>query len=269
MTSYLQRQSFLGPNSEATLGHATAAIIGLCGGGSHIAQQLAHVGVGNFVLVDHDSADDTNINRMVGLTRAGACSAANKTAVISDMIRGINPTAKITAITAKWQTEHALLRECTAIFGCVDSFAERDQLERYARRYLVPYIDVGMDVHGEPGRYSIGGQVILSLPGHPCMRCMGFLTDSVLGEEARRYGNTGGKPQVIWPNGTLASIAVGKFMSLVTPWHDELIPALYTEYDGNRLTAGPSRKLDYLVDRTCPHFTGAEALGDIAWSVDN
>lgn len=269
MTSYLQRQSFLGSNSETALANASAAIIGLCGGGSHIAQQLAHVGIGNFVLIDHDTANDTNLNRMVGLTRAGAIAASNKTDVISDMILGINPTAKITAITAKWQTEHALLRECAAIFGCVDSFDERDQLERYARRYLIPYIDVGMDVHGEPGKYSIGGQVILSLPGHVCMRCMGFLTEEVLGEEARRYGNTGGKPQVVWPNGTLASIAVGKFMSLVTPWYEGLAPALYTEYDGNRLTAMPSRKLEYLGDRTCPHFTGAEALGDIAWSVNS
>lgn len=263
MTSYLKRQSFLGPDSESTLANATVAIIGLCGGGSHIAQQLAHVGIGNFLLIDHDTADDTNLNRMVGLTRAGAVAEVPKTEVISDLIWGVNPDAKITPIPAKWQTAHERLRSCTTIFGCVDSFDERDQLERYARRFLIPYIDVGMDVHGEPGHHSIGGQVILSLPGHPCMHCMGFLTDAVLGEEARRYGNTGGKPQVVWPNGTLASIAVGKFMSLVTPWNEGLMPALYTEYDGNRLTVKPSSKLDYLAGRTCPHFTGPQALGDI------
>jgi tRNA A37 threonylcarbamoyladenosine dehydratase len=60
------RQSFLGPNSEAVLRTTTVAVIGLCGGGSHVAQQLAHIGVGKLVFIDPDHADTTNINRMVG-----------------------------------------------------------------------------------------------------------------------------------------------------------------------------------------------------------
>jgi molybdopterin-synthase adenylyltransferase len=266
MREHLQRQSFLGGDSDSILEASTVAIVGLCGGGSHVAQQLAHVGVGTFLLFDPDTADESNRNRMVGLTAASAAARARKTDVIEALIHGVNPTARVQSFPGRWQDHHADLRACTAMFGCVDSFGEREQLERYARRFMTPYIDVGMDVHGTPGRSAISGQVILSLPGHPCMRCMGFLTDNLLAEEARRYGNVGGKPQVVWPNGTLASIAVGKFMSLVTPWHDQLVPALYTEYDGNRLTAFPSRKLDVIAGKTCPHFAGPDALGEIAWS---
>lgn len=265
MTTNLQRQSFLGDNSEEILRESTAAIIGLCGGGSHVAQQLAHVGLGKFLLVDHDVAEDTNLNRMVGLTAVKAAEQANKTEVIRDLILGINPSAVVRLVTGKWQTEHALLRECTAVFGCVDSFEERHQIERYTRRFMIPYIDVGMDVHGATNRYSISGQVILSLPGHPCMHCMGFLNEGVLSQEARRYGSVGGKPQVVWPNGTLASIAVGKFMSLVTSWNDDLVPALYTEYDGNRLTVGPSRKLALLEGKQCPHFSAPGSVGELSW----
>jgi molybdopterin-synthase adenylyltransferase len=203
---------------------------------------------------------------MVSLTEDDVASGHLKTGVISRLIHAVNGKATVIEIPAKWQTRHELLRDRTAIFGCVDSFAEREQLERYARRYLVPYIDVGMDVHGTPGRHAISGQVILSLPGHPCMRCMGFLTEERLAEEAKRYGAAGARPQVIWPNGTLASIAVGKFMSLVTPWHGELQPALFTEYDGNRLTVQPSRKLLHLIGHQCPHFAGPGALGDPLWA---
>jgi molybdopterin-synthase adenylyltransferase len=260
------RQSFLGEESDERIAHARVAIVGLCGGGSHVAQQLAHIGVGDFALFDHDIGEDTNLNRMVGLTEADVACARLKTEVISRLIQSVNPKAKVVSIPAKWQTRHELLRDRTAIFGCADSFCERDQLERYARRYLVPYIDVGMDVHGDAGRYAISGQVILSMPGEPCMHCMGFLSERVLGEEARRYGAAGGKPQVVWPNGILASIAVGKFMQLLTPWHEELQPALYTEYDGNRLTVQPSRKLSYLTAHQCPHFGRVGALGDPLWS---
>ena len=50
------------------------------------------------------------------------------------------------------------------------------------------------------------------------MRCMGLVTDDGLAKEAAPYGSAGGKPQVVWPNGTLASVAVGFFVKLVTPW---------------------------------------------------
>jgi hypothetical protein len=42
MSSRLDRQSFLGPNSEATLWNATVGIVGLGGGGSHTVN--SHVG---------------------------------------------------------------------------------------------------------------------------------------------------------------------------------------------------------------------------------
>jgi hypothetical protein len=79
------------------------------------------------------------------------------------------------------------------------------------------YIDIGMDVHGKE-RPVIGGQVILSSPGGLCMKCMGFLTDEKLGQEAARYGNAGAHPQVVWPNGVLASTAVGLAVDLVADW---------------------------------------------------
>lgn len=104
----------------------------------------------------------------------------------------------------KWQENPEPLRESQIVVRCVDIYKGREELEIARRRYLMHYIDMGMDVHGkEPP--VIGGQVILSSPGGLCMRCMGFLTDEKLAQEAARYGDAGGRPQVIWPNGILAS----------------------------------------------------------------
>jgi tRNA A37 threonylcarbamoyladenosine dehydratase len=41
MTERLSRQSFLGQSSDEILAHCRVGIIGLGGGGSHIAQQLS------------------------------------------------------------------------------------------------------------------------------------------------------------------------------------------------------------------------------------
>lgn len=265
MSNRHSRQSFLGSDSEATLQEAKVAVIGLCGGGSHVFQQLAHIGVGNVLLIDPDHADDTNSNRMVTLTYADATSEQQKTVVAERYVRAVNPTANISAVDKRWQEVSALLKDCSVIFGCVDSIVAREELERFARRYSIPYIDVGMDVHGEVGRYFITGQVITSLPGRPCMRCMGFITEEMLEAEKKQYGAAGGRPQVVWPNGVLASIAIGNFMALRTPWNAELEPCLYIEYDGNRSTVQPSNRLPFLVDVQCDHFLGTEGAGDVAW----
>lgn len=257
------RQGFLGPDAETTLAVARVAIVGLCGGGSHIAQQLAHIGVGNFELVDFDHADETNLNRMIGLSAADAAKESAKTDVIEALIKTIHPQANVHKHPQRWEEIQSALKRCTVIFGCVDSFAEREALERFARRYLIPYIDVGMDVHETSGGYLIAGQVILSLPNCPCLRCFGLITEERLAQEAARYGAAGGRPQVVWPNGVLASTAVGKFMQLLVPWSGEPGPVLYTEYDGNREILRSSNLLK-AVKGTCPHFDGRR-IGDEQW----
>jgi molybdopterin-synthase adenylyltransferase len=262
----LQRQSFLGPDSEAVISAVQVAVVGLCGGGSHVAQQLGHIGFKNLHLVDHDHADDTNINRMVGLTAADVKAKEAKTQVISRNLRAVHPKALPQLHACRWQERQTALKGCAAIFGCVDSYSEREQLERFCRRYNIIYIDVGMDVFGDEGAYFISGQTIMSLPKHACMRCMGFLTEELLAKEAADYGKAGGKPQVVWPNGTLASAAVGLLMGVLTPWNASLQPPLYLEYDGNRSTLTPSRRLQYINEEHCPHFQDITARGDVFWN---
>ena len=86
MVDRLLRQSFLGSDSDATLWRLRVAIVGLGGGGSHIAQQLAHVGVGKFVLIDPDVVEDSNLNRLVG---AGARDAIKHTPKVQVLKRVI------------------------------------------------------------------------------------------------------------------------------------------------------------------------------------
>ncbi|MCZ2900953.1 HesA/MoeB/ThiF family protein [Burkholderia thailandensis] len=257
------RQSFLGPMSEERLRMASAAVIGLCGGGSHVSQQLAHIGIGDLLLIDPDRADDTNTNRMVGLTEQEADDEEYKVDVVERKLRLVNSSIKIRGFARPWQEVPDELKRCNVIFGCVDSITVREQLERFARRYAIPYIDIGMDVHGDDGRYFITGQVITSLPFRPCMRCMGFITEAKLAAEQARYGAAGGRPQVVWPNGVLASTAVGIFMSMYTPWNKDATPAIYIEYDGNRNALAPSNRLQYLEGVQCDHFVGTEGVGDV------
>lgn len=136
----------------------------------------------------------------------------------------------------------------------------RHELEVFCRRYLAHYIDIGMDVHGE-NPPVIGGQVILSSPGRPCMRCIGFLTEEKLEEEGRRYGTAGERPQVVWPNGVLASTAVGIAVDLVTGWTRRASPFVYLVLDGNLSTVTPSLTVRKFRGEGCPHLA-EEDVGD-------
>ena len=119
MGSRLDRQSFLGPDSERVLGAIRAAIVGFGGGGSHIGQQLAHIGVGHFVMLDPQAIEDTNLNRLVGGTEADVGVETPKVDIAARLIRAVNSKAEVQALQATWQSHIELLRDCDVIFGCV------------------------------------------------------------------------------------------------------------------------------------------------------
>ncbi|HTR77877.1 MAG TPA: ThiF family adenylyltransferase [Gemmatimonadaceae bacterium] len=266
MSERSTRQSFLGESSDATLGALRVGIVGLGGGGSHVAQQLAHVGVGNYVLVDPDRIESSNLNRLVGGTVADLKVRRWKTTIAARQIRRVLPRARIVEIKEEWQGAAESFRDCDLVLGCLDSFAGRRELEEAARRFLIPYIDVGMDVIKAAGRYAIVGQIALSMPGRPCLRCLGVVRDTDVAAEAQAYGAAGGKPQVVWPNGLLASVAVGLAVQLVCPWHEGRNDMVLLEYDGNVNTVAVSSVLGD-VAHDCPHFTEVARLGDPWFSV--
>jgi molybdopterin/thiamine biosynthesis adenylyltransferase len=260
------RQSFLGLGSETILRNVKIGIVGLGGGGSHVVQQAAHIGVGNYVLIDPDVVEDNNLNRLVGGTLQDVTNASPKIDIAVRIIRSLVPNAAISAHARPWQEIADELKDCDVIIGGLDSVTAKDDLDRFCRRFLIPYIDMGMDVHEVGGRYLIAGQVVLTTSGSPCLRCLGVVTEGTLQEEARNYGAAGGKPQVVWPNGLLASAAVGLFAQIVCPWHDKVSAGAYLEYDGNKHTLVPNQAFGLLATKACEHHVPHEA-GDALFDV--
>jgi molybdopterin-synthase adenylyltransferase len=265
MNNRLVRQSFLGTRSPRILADCRIGVIGLGGGGSHVVQQLTYAGFGDFLLIDPDIVEFGNLNRMVGATLKDAESGELKTTVMQRAVLAVNPDANIVTVARKWQEAAELLRDRHAIIGCMDSFSEREQIERMARRFLIPYLDVGMDVCRVEDGFSLGGQAVLSMPGELCLWCYGILTEERLRLEASRYAAAGGRPQVVWANGVLASIAVGILVQMLCPWRDRRVPGILREYDGESHTVSTSDKLAFLKSTSCPHYLDPSSLGDPFW----
>lgn len=117
--------------SDETLDGLTVGIVGLGGGGSHVTQQIGHVGVGGFVLLDDDCIDETNLNRLVGGTREVVTRGARKFEIAERVIRAENPEAR-------WQESLDLLLGCDVVFGCLDNVRGKDDLEAHCRRVMIP-----------------------------------------------------------------------------------------------------------------------------------
>lgn len=264
--SQLDRQSFLGPSSSEILANLKVGLVGLGGGGSHVAQQLAHLGIGRYALVDPDIIEETNLNRLVSGLQDDLRVPTPKVRIAERTILGVLPWAKISSSQTRWQEALNELKDCDVVIGGLDSVRAKDELERFCRRFLIPYIDMGMDVHEVGDQYLIAGQVVLSSPGGHCLRCMGIVTEEGLEREGARYGAAGGQPQVIWPNGVLASLAVGLLTQMVTPWHRSPVESAYLEYDGNRNTVSTSCRLIALKDRPCLHYASG-GTGDPMFDV--
>jgi len=258
--SDFSRQSFLGGNSQRVIHDSKVGLVGYGGGGSHFGQQFSHIGVGNFVVVDDDVIEESNRHRLVGSEPDDINihdlndNAAKVDIARRQILRG-NPDAQVTALKCRWQDATEMLSECDIIFGAVDSFAQRDELERFCRRNLIPYIDIGMVVIKlDDDHFAISGQVVQSLPGGHCLRCCNIVTDERIAEEADQYGAAGPEPQVIWPNGVLASTAVGFGITLLTPWFQQPNALRWLVYDGNKGTLSePAMISHYLDNHPCAH----------------
>ena len=247
------RQSFLGADSQDKIEACIVGIIGLGGGGSHIAQQLAHIGFQKYILYDPDVPEKSNLNRLIGATVKDVVKKTPKVQIARRLILGLQPKAKIQAIQQYWQENPNPLKTCDIIFGCVDGYKGRMELEAFSRRSLIPYIDIGIDVHqveNEPPNLS--GQVIASLPGGPCMKCLGFITEQKLQKEAEKYGAAGYNPQVVWANGVVASTAVGFAVNLLTGW-TKSFPEIYLSFEGNLAYMTPHVRLRF-TENCCGHY---------------
>jgi len=249
------RQGFLGANSASVIEESLIGLVGLGGGGSHIVQQLAHLGFKQFVLCDNDVISESNLNRLVGGTSADVRAKRLKTVIAERNVRKLHRDANIISKAARWEESVEELLNCDLIVGCVDTYSARRDLEAFCRRNLIPYLDIGMDVHEEAeGRFEINGQVILSMPGKPCMHCMGFLNETVLGQEAAKYGAAGGQPQVVWPNGLLGSAAVGIVVDLLTDWSKTLRGPVFLAFKGSTFSLSTDNRISALRNITCQHF---------------
>jgi molybdopterin-synthase adenylyltransferase len=260
------RLMFLGATGLASLRGARAVVVGAGGSGSHLIQQLAHLGVGEIIAIDPDDLERSNVNRVV-LSHYRAVGQA-KADLIAYRLRKVG---RVQGMVLRIEEPDAIsaLQSADICFSAVDHFGTRHIIEYFARMALVPVIDVGMQITVEGDDESrrvtsAGGQVVTSLPGGACFRCLGFLTDELLTRERNRYAGTQVEyeQQVISVNGLLASQAVTNMLGLFAGFVALSGLARYISYNALTGTMRPHPLLSGVDLNACPHYP----LQDAGWS---
>jgi len=216
-----------GEHGQAVLNQMTVAVVGLGGTGSLIAQQLAHLGVGAFRLIDSDTIESTNLNRVVGAFPPSV--GLLKVEVARAMIRSVRPEAGIECFSGSVIDEESrrLLCGSDCIFICTDSHSSRAFVNELAYQYLVPAFDMGVSISVQDGRVtSVTGRVQMLAPSLPCLMCANAISphavrEELMSEEARQAdpyfrGDGVKQPAVISINSTAASLAVTMFLGAFT-----------------------------------------------------
>lgn len=232
-----------GREGQRRLEHISVAVVGLGGTGSLVVQQLAHLGVRDYLLIDRDLLDTTNLNRTVGATPSVV--GEPKVSVAERMIRAVCPAARVQAVHTDVleQGIGRLIAETDIIFCCTDSHASRHLINQLSYQYLVPAIDMGVAIDTRDNMsIHFAGHVQTLSPGLPCLWCTESLDSRQVREEmmspehrnADPYFASGvGAPQpaVISINSTVSSLAVTIFLSMISGIP---APARHVIYDGNR-----------------------------------
>jgi hypothetical protein len=260
-----------GDAGQAILRRMTVAIAGAGGGGSLIAESLAHLGVGRIIVIDFDRVSESNLSRVVGATPEDAARGRLKIEVLEDLVARIDPTVAVTPIYGDiTYTDDALrLAEADFAFLATDTTFARYAFNAITHQYLIPGIQVGSKVSGDDATGAIELIHVMERPltlAGACLDCSGAINRTQLRREqltdaerqAQDYVQGAGAeavedPSVITLNAISTSLATTDFLLMVTGLlaTDELEHRAYypqtrelrrRPYDPNRTAAGAIRR---------------------------
>ena len=192
---YDRQVRLFGDRGQHILSKAKVAIIGLGGAGSLLAEFVGRLGVGRFVIIDPDRADQTNLPRLVGASRWDASFSRRKTSLAKRNIRRANRKARVHAITSDIVEPGvaAELVDCDFVFLAADTMRARNVFNALVHQYLIPGVQVGAKIVSDrTGRVDdVYAVTRLVTPDSGCLHCTGFinaakLQDETLSEEERR-----------------------------------------------------------------------------------
>jgi len=138
---FSRTEMLFGNEGMEKLNEAKVAVFGLGGVGSFVCEGLARAGVGNFVLVDYDKVDETNINRQLIATTKTV--GKYKIDLMKERILDINPQANVETYKEFYLADSELdiiTEDLSYAVDCVDTIMAKIAIICKSKELDVPVI---------------------------------------------------------------------------------------------------------------------------------
>ena len=140
MDQFSRTELLIGKENLEILHKAKVAIFGIGGVGSFVAEGLTRSGIGNFVLIDSDVVDITNLNRQIHALHSTI--GQDKVTIMKNRIMDINPKANVEVhkIFYTSDTANILDESIDYIVDAIDTVSSKIELVLQAKELNIPII---------------------------------------------------------------------------------------------------------------------------------
>ncbi|NLL70996.1 MAG: tRNA threonylcarbamoyladenosine dehydratase [Epulopiscium sp.] len=156
-TIFSRTELLLGQKAMEKLYKSKVAIFGIGGVGSFVAEGLVRSGIGEFVLVDHDRIDSTNINRQIHATTVTI--GQPKVEVMKERMLQIHPEVKIQTYQTFFLPEQDEIpwEDWDYVVDAIDTVSGKIALVERAKKEQIPIIScLGAGNKLDPTRLEVG-----------------------------------------------------------------------------------------------------------------
>ena len=156
MEQFSRTELLIGKEAIEKLQNAKVAIFGIGGVGSYVLEGLVRAGVGNFILVDKDKVDITNLNRQIIATTKTI--GEPKVQIAKNRILEINPNANVEIYQEFFLPESKGILDETVdyVVDAVDTVTAKIELVIRANKLNIPIISsMGTGNKLDPTRFEV------------------------------------------------------------------------------------------------------------------
>lgn len=153
---FSRTELLIGKDAVEKLNKSKVAIFGIGGVGSYVVEGLVRAGIQNFILVDHDTVSETNINRQIIATTKTI--GMSKVEVAKERILEINPNAKVEIIKEFFMPDsnEFLDNSVDYIVDAIDTVTAKIELVQRANKLNIPIISsMGTGNKLDPSKFEI------------------------------------------------------------------------------------------------------------------
>ena len=172
MNSFDRVKLLLGEENYIKLKNSTVAIFGIGGVGGFTAEALCRSGVGNIILIDSDTVDESNINRQIIATKESV--GKDKVSVMKERLLSINPNANIVTHKIFYLSENAdavSFDGVSYVVDAIDTVSAKIEIIERAKKANIPVITcMGMGGKLDPTALKVG--CVEKTSGCPLARVM-------------------------------------------------------------------------------------------------